>query len=150
MSYAKQVWGHFFSMDSNGDKFPDSTKMLEYLNENKTDGKHGKKNNQLMYLLHSINVCKHLLCISALFWCHSRGGIYKFWLAGKLPGIQSNTYRGAHPIMKTWVYTNSCKIWTWNRLKMLRKRFWFCVWLFGINIQPDWFFLKPFSVLSLN
>ena len=87
---------------------------------------------------------------TALCWCHSRGGGYKLWLAGKLPGIQSNTYRGAHPIIKTWVYTNSCKIWTWNRLKMLRNRLSFCVWLFGINIQPDWFFLKPFSVLSLN
>ena len=52
MSYAEELWGHFYSMDSNGDKFLDSTEMLEYLNKNKTDGKHGKKNNQLRYFLH--------------------------------------------------------------------------------------------------
>lgn len=50
MSYAEELWGHFYSMDSNGDKFLDSTEMLEYLNKNKTDGKHGKKNNQLRQL----------------------------------------------------------------------------------------------------
>ena len=49
MSYAEELWGHFYSMDTNEDKFLDSTEMLEYLNKNKTDGKHGKKNNQLRY-----------------------------------------------------------------------------------------------------
>jgi len=50
MSYAEELWGHFYSMDTNEDKFLDSTEMLEYLNKNKTDGKHGKKNNQLRQL----------------------------------------------------------------------------------------------------
>merc|ERR1711970_1441947 len=47
MSYAEELWGHFFSMDSNEDKFLDSREMLEYLNRNKTEGRHQQKNNEM-------------------------------------------------------------------------------------------------------
>ena len=60
MSYAEELWGHFYSMDTNEDKFLDSTEMLEYLNKNKTDGKHRKKNNQLRYEdVFEKNFCLH-------------------------------------------------------------------------------------------
>ena len=39
MSYTEELWGHFYSMDNNGDKFLDSTEM----NKKRTDGKHAKK-----------------------------------------------------------------------------------------------------------
>ena len=61
MSYAEELWGHFYSMDSNADQFLDSTEMLEYLNKNKTDGKHGKKNNQLRFDINIGNINSVLL-----------------------------------------------------------------------------------------
>jgi len=39
MSYNEELWGHFYSMDKDGDKFLDSGEMLDYLNRNKTNGR---------------------------------------------------------------------------------------------------------------
>jgi len=50
MSYAEELWGHFYNMDTNVDKYLDSNEMVEYLNINKTEGKHGRKTNELRQL----------------------------------------------------------------------------------------------------
>lgn len=50
MSYAEELWGHFFSMDHNEDKFLDSREVLDYLNRNKTGGRHQQKNDQMRQL----------------------------------------------------------------------------------------------------
>jgi len=50
MSYAEQLWGHFYSLDTNGDKFGDSQEMLNYLNNNKSEEVSRQKSNQLRQL----------------------------------------------------------------------------------------------------
>lgn len=47
MTYPEELWGHFFNMDSNGDNYLDSEEMLDYLNKNKTEGKHKERNKEL-------------------------------------------------------------------------------------------------------
>jgi len=50
MSYAEMIWGHFYSLDKNGDKYADSQEMLDYLNINKSQDAITSKSSQLRQL----------------------------------------------------------------------------------------------------